>query len=268
MNNELVIEQKQGLGNSGTQIGVQNNFGLSPVEATRMAFEIFKEYYPQLRDEALAELKRLVSEKLSCIPEDCIAPPKARIAVPTLQNASITEEKEVREFYASLLANSMNSEICNRVHPSYVEIIKQLSQDDAKLLNYMSHHAIVPTISMRFILGEGAYGRILDDFTDIPEQLGCTNADNVECCFNNLIRLGLVSKHYSGLGVPDDVIEKLKSHPIYQAKYEDAQETMRKFKQFSKMKEYTGYIMITDFGKEFCMVCVVGKKEEENHDQL
>ena len=56
MSDELVIQQKQSLGNSGTQVGVQNNYGLSPVEATRMAFEIFREYYPQLREEALKEL--------------------------------------------------------------------------------------------------------------------------------------------------------------------------------------------------------------------
>ena len=263
MNENTVINQKQGIGNQGTQIGVLNNiYGLSAPEAMQMAFAIFREYYPQLREEAINELKILVEEKLNCLPSDCIVSPSPRIAVPTLQNASITEEYEVRELYASLLANSMNRQVCNAVHPCYVEIIKQLSQDDAKLLNYMYHNSIVPTISMRFSLGEGASGKVLNDFTDVPESLGCMNSDNVEVCFNNLVRLGLVSKHYSGLKFPDKVVKQLKSHPTVQAKYREARETMEKLECFSKLNEYIGYIMLTDFGRDFCRVCVIDKKEE------
>ena len=109
-------------------------------------FKLFHQYFPLLQKEALEEVHRMLQEKLKNIPPEDIVQPSPRIAIPSLQNASITEESEVRELYASLLANSMNKVVKDGVHPAFVEIIKQLSPDEAKILRYMSIFSSVPTI--------------------------------------------------------------------------------------------------------------------------
>ena len=126
MDEHMNISQKASVGShENTLIGVQNNqYGLTHMQAIEMAFSIFKEYYPQLKKDVLEELNGMVKEKLSSVPEENIVPPTPRIAVPTLQNASITEEVDIRELYANLLANSMNKVVKDGIHPAYVEIIK------------------------------------------------------------------------------------------------------------------------------------------------
>ena len=253
MSNET-IEQKQSFGNTGTQIGVQNNYGLTVADATQMAFAIFREYYPQLREEALSELDKLLTEKLNNIPQSCIVPPKPRIAVPALQNASITEEHDVRELYANLLANSMNIVVKNGVHPGFVEIIKQLSPDEAKILRYMSFHRIIPTITLRYIRSMGGGIDIIKNFSNVGELAGCEKPENIAKYFDNLVRLGLITNE-GGLSSLTDktVYEPLKKHKWVssQALVENANAL-----GFDKIDFEEGFVRISSYGEDFCSICL------------
>ena len=71
-------------GCNNTQIAEQNNYGLNVTQATEMAFAIFREYYPQLRNDILTDLKEIVFQKLNSFSPENIVPPNARIAVPIL----------------------------------------------------------------------------------------------------------------------------------------------------------------------------------------
>ena len=175
MSEQMKISQTTGFGShENTLIGVQNNqYGLTHIQAIEMAFSIFREYYPQLRQDVLNELDYLVKEKLRNVPENNIVSPTPRIAVPALQNASITEEYEIRELYANLLANSMNKIVKDGVHPAYVEIVKQLSPDEAKILCYMREYTTVPIITLRRENEKGEGVEIIKNFSNIGELSHC-----------------------------------------------------------------------------------------------
>ena len=246
------ITQKQS-GSNNTQIGVQNNYkGLSPVDATKMAFQIFQEYYPQLRDSVLQELRELVNEKLRQVPAENIIPPKARVVVPVLQNASITEETEIRELYANLLANSMNKVVKNGVHPGFVEIIKQLCPDEAKILKYISKSRQVPVITLRF---EDAHSNGIDivkNFSDIGEMVGCENIFSINAYFDNLIRLGLVAQPAGRHLINSDLYERLKQHGFIVMKTHIAPF----YPKYNKVSYVESYIEMTPFGDKFCDICI------------
>ena len=153
----------------------------------------------------------------------------------------------------------------NNSFPAFVEISKQLSQDEIKILHYMKSNVIIPTISLRIPIGTSGYGKVLDDFTNVPELVGCKQCDCSELYFGNLIRLGLLSKHYSGLSFSEEVKANLLRHPIVQKNYLSAKETLSKFKQFQRTEEKMGYFMLTDFGKHFCAVCIDDQKVDDTH---
>ena len=250
------------MGSNNSQVGLQYNheehhhYGLSVADATNMAFAMFREYYPQLRQEALESVEQLVKAKLGKCSVEQIVPPSPRIAVPTLQNASITEETDIREIYANLLVNSMNAEKKNSVHPSFVDIIRQLSSDEAKILCYLKTHHTIPTVSIRLPIGTSGYGRVLDDFTDVPELINCECTDSTVFQFNNLIRLGLVKKWHSDLFVSEKEKARLRAHPVVQMNYEKARESVSRIKQFTKVDERIEYYDLTEFGSVFCKVCI------------
>ena len=58
--------------------------------------------------------------------------------------------------YATVLANSMDKFTKEGIHPGFVEIIKQLSSDEAKILRYMHLRTTLPIITLRFEDEKGA----------------------------------------------------------------------------------------------------------------
>lgn len=142
------------------------------------------------------------------------------------------------------------------IHRAFLELKNQLSNDEIKILVHMKSNAIVPTISLRLPLGETGYQKVLDSFTYVPEMVGCEKTDNIEIHFDNMVRLGILRKYYSGLSFSEKECDKLRKHPVVQAHYAQALEILSKVKQFTKIDEVFGYYMITDFGKEFCKSCI------------
>ncbi len=86
------------------------------------------------REYSLAETEKLLAQKLEHVGEDNIVTPEAYVAVPAIQAISYClDNDELRNLYANLLAKSMVIDTKDQVHPSFVEIIKQLSPLDAKV---------------------------------------------------------------------------------------------------------------------------------------
>ena len=134
MNND--IQQQAGFGShDNTFVGVQEiHYGLSPADAMDMAMELFRQHFPVLRQDALDEVRTIAEKELGKTDPQNIEKPTARIVVPLLQNASLAEEPDLRKMYGTLLARDMNKETKSVVHPAFVDIINQMSGNDARLL--------------------------------------------------------------------------------------------------------------------------------------
>lgn len=84
---------------------------------------------------ALQEFEKELKEKISKIPEEKLIEPDIQIIAPTLEASKYCVEKEtLRNMFSTLITSSMNIDFNNIVHPSYIEILKHLSNFDAKLL--------------------------------------------------------------------------------------------------------------------------------------
>jgi len=96
-----------------------------------------------------------VKKKFEKIPEERRKSPEPEIAVPLLQALTYTAQNEtLREMYINLLANSMDRDKEKVVHPSFVEIIKQMNTLDAKVLEKLAENLyyqkiINPTIGIK-----------------------------------------------------------------------------------------------------------------------
>ena len=256
MDNEITIHQNATLGSQGnTFIGEQHNYtGLSIADATKMAFSMFREYYPQLRKEALDDVSQMLSAFLRDIPQENIIPPTPKIAVPVLQNASITEETELREYYARLLASSMDSRQKKFVHPSYVEIISQLCTDEAKILRHLMSYEAIPTITLRYESGNGYGIDAVKFFSDVGIFTHCEYPYNTNQYFDNLARLGLLEKSIVGQHLQAEFeYGVLKKNEYIASKNKQSLAISNGCKE---TKIIEGYVRITDFGKSFCRVCI------------
>ncbi len=91
-----------------------------------------KEYC--LNNNNTQKLQDEVQEKLQSISQEDICEPSKTIAIPAIIANSYTDEDYLRSLYANLITNSMNRHYRGHAHPSFVEIIKQLTSEEALIL--------------------------------------------------------------------------------------------------------------------------------------
>ena len=74
-----------------------------------------------------------IQNKTQEIPEEFLQEPKLNIVGPALEASKYYIDSEIlREMFANLISSSVDSRKSSKTHPSFVEIIKQLSSLDAK----------------------------------------------------------------------------------------------------------------------------------------
>lgn len=101
------------------------------------------------KEYAIDETKKLLEKKLENVDPEKIVEPEAYVAVPAIQAISYSmNSEELRNLYANLLAKAMNSDTKDFVHPSFVEIIKQMSPIDALVLKEIAYSKYLPLVNL------------------------------------------------------------------------------------------------------------------------
>lgn len=205
------------------------------------------------REYNLEETKQLLEIKLQNIQPELIESPEPYIAVPALQYISYCmDNDELRDMYANLLANSMNKVVKNGVHPGFVEIIKQLSPDEAKMLRYIYTNTYVPTMGLKVYKKTGGYLSFFESFTNITELCECEDIGEYENYVDNLVRLGLIIKPNDKYLISEEKYEPLKNHSFIVKQ----KENFEKMDAVSKVEYVKGILELTSFGKKFCGICL------------
>ena len=211
------------------------------------------------REYNVSETKKLLEEKLQNTPPELIESPEPHIAVPAMQYISYCmDNEELREMYANLLANSMNKVVKNGVHPGFVEIIKQLSPDEAKILKYIRTHTTIPTVTLRYENDDGSGIDIIKNFSDIGEKSGCEIPQDIAKYFDNLVRLGLIISA-DGLS---SLTDKVQYAPLKNHRWITPYATTEKanLKSFTKYNFNESFVEITAYGRSFCSICLETQK--------
>lgn len=194
----------------------------------------------------------LLAHKMKNIPEDKIVAPENYIAVPALQQISYCfDSNELRDMYANLLAASMNTDTKWDVHPAYVDIIKQLTPDEAKLLKALStnktNYPIIDIIIRN--TKESGYTRILEKYTDIAEGI-CDYPQKISAYLENLNRLEIITIENGVYMVDEPVYDKLKAN-------QSVKSILAKQLPEGRKYDFEKYLFhLTEFGRNFKKICI------------
>lgn len=154
-----------------------------------------------------------------------IVAPEPHLAAPLLESLRYTGYKDsLREMYLNLLATSMDKDTAKKAHPSFVEIIRQLSSDEAKLLSYFrqrkGYPEIVHSCVPRKIWRHEVYSGIKQRFEKICENSEVDMPELYLSYLDNLARLKLIdfiqaigesrlNSRYDNLEIEQETIEYL-----------------------------------------------------------
>lgn len=108
------------------------------------------------REKDLIDFKNSLEKEILQIPEEQIKEPSLSVIGPALEASKYYyEEYELRDMFAKLVAASMDKRKENCIHPCFVEIIKQLSPNDAKILSLFNSQQALPVGKIRKIAKDG-----------------------------------------------------------------------------------------------------------------
>ncbi len=103
-----------------------------------------------------------LSEKLIDVPEENLLAPKPTVAVPLIQALAYShEEADLKEMYLNLLAAASTSDRAESVHPSFVEVVKQLSAEECGVLNAILARGRIPVVRIKQVLENRRRFRLL-----------------------------------------------------------------------------------------------------------
>ena len=121
------------------------NIALAPIKVMVWSYDRIEKF-----------ISESVARKLEKTPQDRIITPAPEVAGPVLNALVFSGENvNLRELYSNLLATAMDQQTQQQAHPSFVEIIKNLTSDEAKLIRAFLHSDSFPVIDVSVFIQTG-----------------------------------------------------------------------------------------------------------------
>ena len=170
-------------------------------------------------EESLRLTAEATRERLKAIPEGKLVEPEPYVAIPAIQQISYCQNsEELRGLYANLIAASMNMDTKWKVHPSFVDMIKQLNPDEARFIKNLVPHPMMihPLIDVTMHPnGRDGHYTIITNFTNINyDQL--EYPENICSYIENLERLKIIEIPPMESLVDNNSYKELENHPFVQ----------------------------------------------------
>ncbi len=225
--------------------------------ANRLAHELLRTVsgmvwgYKQIQDWIEAK----VASKLEGIPEEELTEPDPRVAGPAIEAMRFASKaEEIQEMFAQLIASDMTKELKSFVHPSFVEVVKQMSTIDSNVFAVLAQSAGELKYTVRAFKNKNENSftshTILVSFGTTPQL----SLDEILTSINSLDRLGLIeiADRYPVTQRHTDSVEKLKQMPVYL-------ELQRAHQDLGRLDDHQEGIYVTRLGKAFARVCISKK---------
>lgn len=226
-----------------TIVGLFNNVILYPLKKANITFKYKLE---QFEDD--------LKENMRKIPEGNVIEPALNVVGPTIEALKYTiDTEDLREMYMNLLTSSMDIDKIQYTHPSYVDIIRQLTSLDALILKKAKEYDNLMRISrITFAFDDKTYKNAMPRL--FAPDLLIENYDPflISSSIENLCRLGVFINYSVGLIGGD--YSYCTSHPYVLSRYNLYKENG--VNSMFEIKHADEAIGLTDFGQNFVKACI------------
>lgn len=203
----------------------------------------------------IEDFKKKLLEDVDRIPEENLIQPKESVIGPALEASKYYySEKEIREMFEKLIVNSMDNRKASKVHPSFTEIIKQMSPLDAQNLMIFDRKNDCPIAQYTEKFSEGGYNLIHTNvFYGNPN---CYDTSLQAVSISSLNRIGLISISYNEHFTDDRIYNVFRTSPLYKELKNNIESTNQFRLKDHRVEIVKGIARITPLGKTFTDVCL------------
>ena len=207
-------------------------------------------YVPKLAKKCLDKHLKTFEQKLNKIPEDKKADIHPQISIPVIQKLLYTTNDTIAELFINLLTSSANIDMCSNAHPGFVEIISQLSPDEAKIIQYLNGENDIQYAEIKAYVKNGTgYNTILPKSTLTPFHVALDFPNNIHAYYSNLIRLGILEDESGTYKIANNVYDEIAEKYNFDYYKKLVPEC------FKKVVIEKSYYEVTSFGRLFISAC-------------
>lgn len=180
--------------------------------------------------------------------DTCEVPPE--IGVPIAEKLSYVTNEELSDMYIELLANASQYQNANVAHPSFVNVIANLSPDEAILMRSIRNMPGIPFVEVRLKWKDKNEWTILDAMKPGLSCLGeLRYPNNVHAYISNLEGLGVFQIRQDIYMVGENIYEPLEVNA--KSVYEDIEKNLSD----RTIAFQRGQIEITQFARLLMTAC-------------
>ena len=206
-------EAQQELGRSALTVTKAINNVLLPIAAVNFGFEKAKEYF---ENRFATDFKNATKN----IPPAEVVEPKASVAAPALQGLGFRhQEPNIKQMYLNLLRTAVDRRSKTGGHPSFSEIIKQLSAEEAGLLlGVLAVKHNIPIVDVWRVIADGKGEVTLERHVlnlVKRDDSGIALVHGLAAMVDNWSRLGLVEVDYTRHLVKENAYTWARKRPEY-----------------------------------------------------
>lgn len=190
-------------------------------------------------------------KRLESTPKEDISEVPPEVGVPIAEKIGYVSNAELSDMYIELLSKASIKSSASLAHPSFVNVVNNLSPDEAVLLKTLRHTPLVPFIEVRMHQDGKPEWNTLDPlYSSLNEVAGMSFPHNIVAYLSNFEGLGLIQirtdVYMAGVGIYEPL--EIKSRNIFKQIEEFPESKI-------KIKFQRGKIDITPFGKLFLAAC-------------
>jgi Abortive infection alpha len=221
------------------------NVALAPLSVLVWGYDNFQDF-----------INKRVSAKLQNVASEKIVTPDLTVVGPAFEALRYSGKNEtLSEMFANLIANSMDSDTAKYAHPSFVEIIKNMTADEGLIIKAFTPNIYKPIIDVKLkIVQSGGEFNLLENYSIIGQEAGCTHLELVPSYLNNLCRLGLLQMPPGRQLIEANAYDSL----VHTKEYQDFEKQY--IGENTTVTRINKYIELTTLGVQFKNACLNDKK--------
>ena len=210
--------------------------------------------YPMQKYNLYAENKlnnfaRELQEKALKIPNENLIEPKVNILGPSIEALKYNlDEEHIKEMFTNILISDIDNRKNKKIHPSFIEIVKQLSSEDAKDLKFLKEIGKndLPIMNIKYNLTTSGFFFPTKNIFLIHDN---DVYDSDVIVINNLVRLNLITIDYAHCLTNKEIYEQgfNKIKPYFD---------IPKNSNVKELGYDKGILSFTQFGKDFIDICL------------
>jgi hypothetical protein len=190
-----------------------------------------------------------MANKLADTPEEFLTTPPPSVAIPAMEGLMYSvSEPDLKEMYLNLLATATDERTKANAHPSFADIIKQLSPREARLL-LDCLTTMLPLVRLTWShpkeAGESQAANHLLSLTALDQPDQQVEEPLLAVWIDNWCRLGLVEADYIRSLVENSRYDWVESNPVYERL------ALADPPGGESLKVQRGLLRPTDFGERF-----------------